>query len=79
MKTGSRVVTELAAFPSGRAVAAGGKPGRVEVIDSATGERRAAYDFGLGGVHAVAVAPNGLTFAVAGEDGLAVCDADTGW
>lgn len=79
VKTGSRVVTGLAAFPSGRAVLAGGKPGVVEVFDPVTGEKRAAYDFGLGGVHAVAVAPDGLTFAVAGEDGPAVCDADPGW
>jgi hypothetical protein len=29
----------------------------------------------VGGVHAVAVAPDGLTFAVAGDKGLVLCDA----
>lgn len=78
VKTASRVLTCVAAFPGGRSVVAGGKPGGVEVFDAATGAVRAAYDFELGGVFGVAVAPDGLTFAVAGERGLAVCDAE-GW
>jgi hypothetical protein len=52
----------------------GGKPDGVEVYDPETGRLRVRYDFGLGGVHAVAVAPDGLTFAVAGDDGLGVFD-----
>jgi hypothetical protein len=76
IKTGFRVLTSVAAFPDGRAVVAGGKPGAVEVFDPIGGVRRAEYDFGLGGVYGVAVAPDGLTFAVAGEKGLVVCDAD---
>jgi WD40 repeat protein len=75
IKTGLRTVTALAASPDGRAVIAGGSPSAVEVYDATTGARRVAYDFGVGGVHAVAFAPDGLTFAVAGSDGLAVCDA----
>ncbi|WP_439631789.1 WD40 repeat domain-containing protein [Gemmata sp.] len=78
IKTASRVLTCAAAFPGGRSVVAGGKPGGVEVFDAATGTVRAAYDFELGGVFGVAVAPDGLTFAVAGERGLVVCDAE-GW
>lgn len=78
VKTASRVLTCVAAFPGGRSVVAGGKPGGVEVFDAATGALRAAYDFELGGVFGVAVAPDGLTFAVAGEHGVAVCDAE-GW
>jgi WD40 repeat protein len=78
IKTASRVLTCVAAFPGGRSVVAGGKPGGVEVFDAATGALRAAYDFELGGVLGVAVAPDGLTFAVAGERGLTVCDAE-GW
>jgi WD40 repeat protein len=34
------------------------------------------YDFGLGGVHAVAVAPDGCTFALAGDRGLWLFDWD---
>jgi WD40 repeat protein len=78
IKTASRVLTCVAAFPGGRSVVAGGKPGGVEVFDAATGALRAAYDFELGGVSGVAVAPDGLTFVIAGERGLAVCDAE-GW
>jgi WD40 repeat protein len=76
VKTRFRAVTAVAAAPDGRAVLVGGKPGAVEVFDPATGSVRAAYDFGLGIVHALAVAPDGLTFAAAGETGLAVCDLD---
>jgi hypothetical protein len=75
VKTRFRAVTAVAAAPGGRAVLVGGKPGAVEVFDPGTGSARAAYDFGLGIVHALAVAPDGLTFAAAGETGLVVCDA----
>ncbi|MBA4188336.1 MAG: hypothetical protein C0467_10055 [Planctomycetaceae bacterium] len=75
LKTGSRQLTCVAAFPDGRSIVAGGKPGLVEVFDLAVGKVQASYDFELGGVHAVAVSPDGLTFAVAGALGLVVCDA----
>jgi hypothetical protein len=78
VKTGLRAVAAVAAAPLGRTVVAGGAPAGVEVYDVATGARRSAYDFGVGGVHAVAFAPDGLTFALAGADGLAVCDAEAG-
>jgi hypothetical protein len=76
VKTGFRTVTAVDAAADGRAVFVGGKPGGVEVYDPDTGLLRVRYDFGLGGVHAVAVAPDGLTFAVAGDDGLGVFDRD---
>jgi WD40 repeat protein len=76
IKTRFRVVTAVAPTPDGRSVVVGGKPGAVEVYDPHAGSLRAANDFGLGGVYDVAVAPDGLTFAVAGEKGLAVFDAD---
>jgi WD40 repeat protein len=78
VKTGLRVLTAVAASPDGRVVLAGGTPKAVEVYDAATGARLAAYDFGVGSVHALAFAPDGLTFAVAGYEGLAVCDAAFG-
>lgn len=76
VKTGLRVLSAAAVSPDERAVLAGGSPKGVEVYDVVTGAKRAAYDFGVGGVHAVAFAPDGLTFAVAGADGLVLCDVD---
>jgi hypothetical protein len=67
----------VATAADGRAVFVGGKPQGVEVYDPETGALRVRYDFGLGGVHAMAIAPDGFTFAVAGDDGLAVFDRDT--
>jgi WD40 repeat protein len=80
VKSESRIVTAVAPTPDGRGLLVGGKPGRVEVFDL-TGPapaRRTAFDFAVGGVHGLAVAPDGLTFAVAGEKGLLVCDVDAG-
>lgn len=76
VKTGFRTITAVDAAADGRAVFVGGKPGGVEVYDPEGGTLRVRYDFGLGGVHAVAVAPDGVTFAVAGDDGLALFDRD---
>jgi hypothetical protein len=45
------------------------------VYDTASHARTAAYDFGVKGIQALAVAPDGLTFAAAGDSGLVVCDA----
>lgn len=80
VKSESRLVTALAPMPDGRGLLVGGKPGRVEVFDL-TGPapiRRTAFDFDIGGVHGLAVSPDGLTFAVAGDKGLLVCDVEAG-
>jgi hypothetical protein len=45
------------------------------VYEAATGARKTTYDFGIGGLHALAYAPDGLTFAAAGDKGLVLCDA----
>jgi hypothetical protein len=45
------------------------------VFDVATRARTTSYDFGIGGLHALAYAPDGVTFAAAGDTGLVVCDA----
>src|SRR5262249_44165733 len=76
VKTGFRTVAALAPSADGRAVFVGGKPGGVEVYNPETGALRVRYDFGVGGVHAVAAAPDGFTVALAGDDGLAVFDWD---
>jgi WD40 repeat protein len=80
VKSESRAVTALAPTPDGRGLLVGGKPGRVEVFDL-TGPspiRRTAFDFDLGGVHGLAVSPDGLTFSVAGEKGLMIGDVEAG-
>lgn len=74
VKTGLRAVTAVAVTTDGSAVLAGGVPGGVEVYDADSRTRRATFDFGVGSVHALAVAPDGLTTAVAGDAGLAVFD-----
>lgn len=77
VKTAIRVVTAVVADPGGRVVLAGGRPGTVEVYELASRSRTTTYDFGIGGVHGLAFAPDGLTFAAAGDKGLIVCDAPT--
>lgn len=76
VKTGFRAVNSVAISPDGRTVLAGGKPSAVEVYDVASRAMVTSYDFDVGSVYAVAFAPDGLTFAVAGYEGLAVCDVD---
>lgn len=75
VKTGIRAISALAASPDGRTLLVGGRPGTVEVYDTATQARRTVYDFELGGVYGLAYSPDGLTFAAAGDNGLVVCDA----
>lgn len=62
--------------PLEQVVASGGQDGLVLVWDAATGQVLRRYDWGLGAVHALAFAPDGLTLAVAGRGGLAVVDVD---
>jgi hypothetical protein len=75
VKTGIRALTALAVSPDGRTLLAGGRPGTVERYDVMSHTRRAAFEFGAGVVHGLAFAPDGCTFAVAGDKGLLVCDA----
>jgi len=78
IKTGMRVVTAMAASPDGRNLLAAGKPGQVEVWDLSGDQptRRITYDFEIGGVFGLAMAPDAMTFALAGEKGLALCDLE---
>ena len=76
LKTDVRTIRTLAVSPDGRTLLVGGSPGRVEVYDIATRERRTAYDFDVGVVQSLAFAPDGLTFAVGAEKGLLVVDSE---
>ena len=78
VKTGLRLLNTLAATPDGRALLVGGTPERVEVYRWDSDAVVTGYDFRLGVVHAVAVAPDGLTAAAGGDGGLAVFDLDFG-
>jgi WD40 repeat protein len=60
-------VNTLAFTPDGRALLSGAADQTVRRWDAATGHPRGVLDWGLGAVHAVAVAPDGLTAAAAGE------------
>jgi WD40 repeat protein len=74
LKSAIRAITALAVSPDGQTVLVGGRPGLIEVYDTASRVKKTTYEFGLGGVHALAYAPDGLTYAAAGDKGLVVCD-----
>ncbi len=69
-------VEAVAAHPAESVVASAGRDGVVMLWEPATGAVRARYDWHLGPVHALAFAPDGLTLAVAGDDGLVCVDLE---
>jgi WD40 repeat protein len=76
VKTDIRTLTALTVSPDGRTLLAGGRPGTVACYDVESRARRSAFEFGIGAVHGIAFSPDGSTFAVAGDNGLLVCDGD---
>jgi WD40 repeat protein len=74
LKSAIRDITALAVSPDGRTILVGGRPGLIEVYDTASRVKKTTYEFGLGGLHALAFSPDGLTYAAAGDTGLVVCD-----
>lgn len=70
-----KFVDALAVSPDHALVAAGSRDGTVRVWETDGRERRR-YDWGIGGVAAVAFAPGGQTAAAAGRTGIAVWDLD---
>lgn len=62
--------------PDGRTLATGGTNRIVTFYDPFTGQCRAEYNFGVGGINSLAFASDGLTLAVAGRLGLVVVDAE---
>lgn len=69
-------VEAVAAHPATAVVASAGRDGVVMLWEPDTGAVRGRYDWGLGPVHALAFAPDGLTLAVAGDAGLVCFDLE---
>ncbi len=71
-----KYVDTLAVSPDRSLFADGSRDGSLRLWDAETGGERARYDWGIGGVSAVAFAPDGETAAAAGNKGIAVWDLD---
>jgi WD40 repeat protein len=69
-------VTSLAFSPDGGLLLTGAKDETARWWDVTSGRPVAAYDWRIGPVHTVAVAPDGMTACVAGEGALALGDVD---
>ena len=69
---GDAAVTDVAASPDGRRLLTAAVDGTVTAWDADTYRVVGRYDWGVGGLHAVAFAPDGLTAAAGGERGRVV-------
>jgi WD40 repeat protein len=64
--------------PDGRLLLAGTYHGRCVFHDPLAGEQRTVFDWGIGKIHSVEFAPDGLTCAAGGEKGqVVIWDVDT--
>lgn len=70
-------VNQVAFTPDGRRVLSTCHDGQLRIWDTSTGQLVTSYDWGIGQTTAVAVSPDGLTAAVAGQKGqVVVVDLD---
>ncbi len=68
----------LAFSPNSRLLLTGNRQGTCAFHDPAEGQQLAAFDWGIGPIHSVAFAPDGLTCAAGGENGqVVVWDVDS--
>ena len=74
--TEKRAIPAAAFSPDGRTLAAANNDGTVKLFDAATGKERAAFDWRLGRMSALAFAADGMTAAAAGDRGIVVWDLD---
>jgi hypothetical protein len=69
-------VRAVAVSPDHRLFAVGNGEGSVHLWESATGNARGAFDWGVGEIGSVAFSPDGSTAAVAGQKGVVIWDVD---
>jgi WD40 repeat protein len=72
----TREAFAMAFAPDGRTLAISSTNRIVTFYDPFTGQCRAEYNFGVGGINSLAFASDGLTLAVAGHLGLVVVDTE---
>lgn len=65
-------VAGLEFVPGGRGLLTVGWDGTARLWDAATGRERMAYDWGVGKLHCLAIAPDGMTAAAGAENGAVV-------
>jgi WD40 repeat protein len=75
--TSKALVNDLAATADGRRLVAGLNNGAIQVWDTTTGQPGPTFNWRVGGVWSVALAPDGLTCAAAGSQGrIVIWDVD---
>jgi WD40 repeat protein len=78
LKGHARAVRSVTFSAAGDLLASGGLDGKVIIWDVVQRSMRGSFDWEVGPVYGVAFAPDGMTLAVAGEEGIVVFDADAG-
>jgi len=67
----------LSFSPDGHSLASAGLDGKVRFWDVNTGWQRDGFDWGIGEVHSVAFASDGMRAAAGGENAIVLWDIDS--
>jgi WD40 repeat protein len=76
LKGHQEIVWSVCFTPDGATLLSGSEDGTVRVWDGESGRQKAALDWKVGKVRAVAVAPDGMTAAVGGDGKVVLWDVD---